>query len=210
MPADVGRAVVRPHTEPPQETRERPEVETGASAAPGVEVSDCAANTRRASRDTHAACLYTTRVMHRRRVPPLYRFVYRTFHLLLDVDRIDAATRGARWFSHNRFNLLSFHDRDPGRGEIQRGWTAQSAGPNDQDRCLCQPLLPAHPDLAEDQLTAVPGNLRLRERHRRVLPSGYGWDNGDLIAVLDRGLIAVQKTDILFVHKHIDKSSQFP
>jgi DUF1365 family protein len=62
------------------------------------------------------ACLYTCRVMHRRRVAPYYRFVYRVFNLLLDIDRIDAAAAGARLFSHNRFNLLAFHDRDHGDG----------------------------------------------------------------------------------------------
>jgi len=60
------------------------------------------------------ACLYRVRVMHRRRVAPLYRFVYRVFYLLLDVDRVDEAAGTARLFSHNRFNLLSFHDADHG------------------------------------------------------------------------------------------------
>ncbi len=61
-----------------------------------------------------SACLYSARVMHRRRVAPFYRFVYRVFYVLLDVDRIDEATADTRLFSHNRFNLLSFHDADHG------------------------------------------------------------------------------------------------
>jgi DUF1365 family protein len=70
-----------------------------------------------------AACFYTCRVMHRRRVAPLYRFVYRVFYLLLDVDRIDQAAAGTRLFSHNRFNLLAFHDRDHGdRSGRLRAW----------------------------------------------------------------------------------------
>lgn len=64
-----------------------------------------------------AAALYPARVSHRRRVPPYYRFVYRVFYLLLDVDRIAEAARGLRLFSHNRFNLLAFHDTDHGNGE---------------------------------------------------------------------------------------------
>jgi DUF1365 family protein len=63
-----------------------------------------------------AACLYPSRVMHQRRVAPLYRFVYRVFYLLLDIDRVDEAARGVRLFSHNRWNLLSFHDSDHGDG----------------------------------------------------------------------------------------------
>ncbi len=57
-------------------------------------------------------CLYTARVMHRRLIAPLYRFVYRVFYVLVDVDRIDALAGQMRFFSHNRFNLFSLHDRD--------------------------------------------------------------------------------------------------
>lgn len=64
-----------------------------------------------------AGSLYPSRVMHRRLVAPLYRFVYRLFYLLLDVDRIGELDRTLRLFSHNRFNLVSFHDRDHGGGE---------------------------------------------------------------------------------------------
>lgn len=68
--------------------------------------------------------LYRTRVAHRRRVAPFYRFVYRLFHLLVDVDRIDEAAARLRFFSHNRFNVLSFHDRDhaDGRASALRDW----------------------------------------------------------------------------------------
>lgn len=63
-----------------------------------------------------AGYLYPARVMHRRLVAPLYRFVYRVFYLLLDIDRIDELPRQLKFFSRNRFNLLSFHDRDYGDG----------------------------------------------------------------------------------------------
>lgn len=65
-----------------------------------------------------AGFLYSTRVMHRRLVAPFYRFVYRLFHLLLDVDRVGELGAGLRLFSHNRCNLVSFHDRDHGNGEV--------------------------------------------------------------------------------------------
>lgn len=73
------------------------------------------------------AALYPARVMHRRRIAPFYRFVYRVFYLLLDVDRIDEATHGMRLLSHNRFNLLSFHDRDHG-AETTGGLRAWAEG----------------------------------------------------------------------------------
>lgn len=53
-------------------------------------------------------------VMHRRLFPVQYRFVYRVFSLVLDLDRIDEVARASRWLSHNRFNLFSFDDRDHG------------------------------------------------------------------------------------------------
>lgn len=61
--------------------------------------------------------LYTTQVMHRRRVPPLYRFVYRVFYVLVDIDRLPELGRRLRFFSYNRFNLLSLRDADHGDGD---------------------------------------------------------------------------------------------
>jgi DUF1365 family protein len=52
--------------------------------------------------------------MHRRRFPVAYRFEYPVFSLLLDIDAIDALAQRLPLFSHNRFNLLSFHDSDHG------------------------------------------------------------------------------------------------
>ena len=70
------------------------------------------------------ARLYVGEVMHRRVFPVRYRFAYRVFSLLLDIDQVDAAAGGAAVFSHNRFNLLSFHDADhgPRDGSALRPW----------------------------------------------------------------------------------------
>lgn len=59
-----------------------------------------------------AVRLYHGVVAHRRLRPVGHRFAYRVFAMLFDIDRIDELARGARWFSRNRFNLFSFHDRD--------------------------------------------------------------------------------------------------
>ena len=56
-------------------------------------------------------------VMHRRFFPVRYRFVYQIFSLLLDLDCLDEVARRCRLFSHNGFNLFSFHDRDHGAGD---------------------------------------------------------------------------------------------
>ena len=65
---------------------------------------------------SHDAVLYAMTVMHRRHVAPLYRFLYRIFYVLFDVDQLDALARRLRLFSHNRFNVISFYDADHGSG----------------------------------------------------------------------------------------------
>ena len=67
--------------------------------------------------------LYVGEVMHRR-ARPRHVLRYRVFSLLLDLDELPALDRHLRWFSHNRFNLLGFRDRDHGRcdGSAPRAW----------------------------------------------------------------------------------------
>ena len=60
------------------------------------------------------AALYRCRVMHRRPGRPRYRFAYRSFYLLLDIDAIDDACAMSALISRNRFNVLSFNDADHG------------------------------------------------------------------------------------------------
>lgn len=60
------------------------------------------------------ATLYMGKVMHRRMFPVRYRFSYRVFSLLLDIDRLDDVARQSPLFSYNRFNLIGFYDRDHG------------------------------------------------------------------------------------------------
>lgn len=71
--------------------------------------------------------LYTGRLMHRRHGVYAYLFHYRIFSLYLDVDEIPALVRRLRLFSHNRFNLFSFHDRDFGAGDTGslRAWAEE-------------------------------------------------------------------------------------
>jgi DUF1365 family protein len=70
------------------------------------------------------ACIYSSEVMHQRFSSTPYRFRYRVFSLLLDIDAIDRVVATSRLFSRNRFNLLSFYDRDhlPDGAKDLRGW----------------------------------------------------------------------------------------
>lgn len=78
------------------------------------------------------SCLYEGEVMHCRLRPARHRFVYRVFSLLLDIDEIPRLAGRLVLFSHNRFNLVSFSDRDHGprdgsplRPWVERHLTAQ-------------------------------------------------------------------------------------
>jgi len=64
-----------------------------------------------------AGRVYRGDVVHKRLRPVQHHLKYRVFSLLLDVDRIDEAARNLWLFSRNRSNLVSFHDKDYGRGE---------------------------------------------------------------------------------------------
>ena len=66
---------------------------------------------------TVASKLYVGTVSHHRFRPVSHRLRYRMFWLLVDLDEIGALARRLMWFSHNRFNLISFFDTDHGTGE---------------------------------------------------------------------------------------------
>ncbi|HEX4407130.1 MAG TPA: DUF1365 family protein [Xanthobacteraceae bacterium] len=60
--------------------------------------------------------LYVGSVMHRRLRPRPHRLRYRVFWMLFDLDEVDTLSRRLRLFSHNRINVLSFHNADHGDG----------------------------------------------------------------------------------------------
>ena len=71
-----------------------------------------------------ASCLYLGRVMHKRLRPFRHRFSYRVFSLLVDIDELPKLHRRLWLFSHNRWNVFSFQDRDHGLrdGTALRPW----------------------------------------------------------------------------------------
>jgi DUF1365 family protein len=58
------------------------------------------------------SALYRGRVRHRRLRSPEHRFSYPVWYLLADLDELGELDQRLRFFSHNRFNLTSFDDRD--------------------------------------------------------------------------------------------------
>jgi DUF1365 family protein len=71
-----------------------------------------------------ASSIYDTMISHRRRRPKAHKLSYGAFYLLLDLDELDGMHRQMKWFSHNSFNIFSFHDKDhgPGTKEPLRPW----------------------------------------------------------------------------------------
>lgn len=72
------------------------------------------------------SALYTGTVVHQRFRPKPHRLRYRMAQLLVDIDEVDALAGRLRFFSRNRFNLITFHDCDYGdrsgsdlRGQIE-------------------------------------------------------------------------------------------
>ncbi len=61
--------------------------------------------------------LYTGRVFHRRMQPKEHRLSYRVFSILFDIDELPTLNKKMKVFSHNRFNLFSFWDKDYGCGD---------------------------------------------------------------------------------------------
>lgn len=70
------------------------------------------------------SALYVGRVGHTRLRPFRHSFEYRVYALLLDLDELEKIGRRLGVFSHNRFNLFGFADRDhgPRDGTHLREW----------------------------------------------------------------------------------------
>jgi uncharacterized protein len=66
---------------------------------------------------TLRSALYFGTVVHRRLKPKSHHLSYGVYYLLVDLDELSELHDRSFLFSHNRFNLISFHDRDHGAGD---------------------------------------------------------------------------------------------
>ena len=64
--------------------------------------------------------LYAGQVYHRRVRPREHELRYSVFTLLLDLSEIDVLANRLWLFSHNRFNLFGFYDRDFGEDRTEK------------------------------------------------------------------------------------------
>ena len=60
------------------------------------------------------SCIYNGEVTHTRFKPVRHFLKYKTFSLLIDLDEINFLDNSIGIFSHNKFNVFSFYDKDHG------------------------------------------------------------------------------------------------
>ena len=60
------------------------------------------------------SCIYNGEVTHTRFKPVRHFLKYKTFSFLIDLDEINQLDSSINIFSHNKFNIFSFYDKDHG------------------------------------------------------------------------------------------------
>lgn len=96
-----------------------------------------------------SSALYSGVVVHQRFKPRRHRLRYRLAQILFDLDAMPSRLR---LFSRNRFNLVSFHDRDhldgtgtPLRAQVEEALTSAGLAPDGGAiRLLCMPRVLGH------------------------------------------------------------------
>jgi DUF1365 family protein len=146
---------------------------------------------------TFESKIYEGVVSHRRIRPRRHYLRYRAFWMLIDLDELSSLNRHLWLFSHNCFNLVSFHDADHGdtsgnplRPQIEQSLRcAGIAPPKGAIKLLCMPRIfgyvfnPLSIYLCYGEartLQAVLYEVRntFGERHTYVLPAG---DTADVV-----------------------------
>ena len=61
-----------------------------------------------------SSCIYTGLITHKRYKPKKHFFSYKTFSLLIDLNEIEDLEKKIKFFSYNKFNILSFYNIDHG------------------------------------------------------------------------------------------------
>ena len=60
------------------------------------------------------SCIYSGLIVHKRFKPKKHFFSYKTFSLMIDLNEIKDLDKKIRFFSYNKFNILSFYNTDHG------------------------------------------------------------------------------------------------
>ena len=95
------------------------------------------------------SCIYNGEVTHTRFKPVRHFLKYKTFSLLIDLDEINQLDRSINIFSHNKFNIFSFYDKDHGErdGSDLKEWVLKNIsklnikGEINKVKILCYPRI---------------------------------------------------------------------
>ena len=93
--------------------------------------------------------IYNGTVIHKRFKPKTHYFKYSVFSLLIDLSELDYLSKKIKFFSHNKFNLMSFYDKDHGNrdGSSLISWVKKNLKDNNIDsenvkiKLLCYPRI---------------------------------------------------------------------
>ena len=93
--------------------------------------------------------IYTGTVIHKRFKPKLHIFNYKVFSMLIDLSEIDLLHKSLKIFSYNKFNIISFFNKDhgPRDGSSIKEWVIDNLKKNNIDcsdiqiKLLCYPRI---------------------------------------------------------------------
>ena len=95
------------------------------------------------------SCIYNGKVIHKRFKPKEHYFKYSVFSLLIDLSELRKIDQEISFFSLNKFNLISFHEKDHGErdGSSLEEWVKKNLEQNKIDttdikiKLLCYPRI---------------------------------------------------------------------
>ena len=95
------------------------------------------------------SAIYNGTVIHKRFKPKIHFFKYKVFSLLIDLSELDNLDKKIGFFSYNKFNLISFFDKDHGErdGSSVINWVKKNLKENDVNceniriKLLCYPRI---------------------------------------------------------------------
>ena len=61
-----------------------------------------------------SSCIYNGNVIHKRFKPKEHFFKYKVFSLFIDLSELNELNNKLKFFSLNKFNLISFYEKDHG------------------------------------------------------------------------------------------------
>ena len=93
--------------------------------------------------------IYDGNVIHKRFKPKVHFFKYKVFSLLIDLSELELLDKSLKIFSYNKFNIMSFYNRDHGArdGSSLKDWVLANLKKNNIDtndvqiKLLCYPRI---------------------------------------------------------------------